>query len=399
MSSCVPAWTKDPAVCRVLAALAAAGAEGRFVGGCVRDSLLDRPIKDIDIATPLLPEAVIEALKRADLSAIPTGLKHGTVTALVDHKPFEITTLREDVETDGRHARVAFTSDWQHDAARRDLTMNALFLDTEGRIYDFVGGRDDLLAGRVRFVGDPRQRIQEDYLRILRFLRFHAHYGRGELDKAALEAAQELAGGLTQISAERKAQEMLRLLEAPDPLPVLRTMQQAGITGFVLPKSDSTERLARLLQIAPESDALQRLAALVSPASGSQTASALKLSKRQTRRLIDMTAAAAAPSNLEGEGVRRRLLYMQGPEQLLDRGRSAAAAGRLAPEVLATIADETANWQPKVMPVSGRDLIPLGVEGPALGQLMRALEEWWIEADFHPNKDALLKEAERRLTH
>ncbi len=397
MSPLAPAWAEDPAVRQVLDALAAAGGEGRFVGGCVRDFLLGRPIKDIDIATPLLPETVIEALKRADLSAIPTGLKHGTVTALVDHRPFEVTTLREDVETDGRHARVAFTNDWQRDAQRRDLTMNALFLDSEGRLYDFVGGQTDLMAGRVRFVGDPRRRIQEDFLRILRFLRFHAFYGQGNLDRPALEAARDLAAGLDQISGERKAQEMLRLVEAPDPLPVLRVMQQQGIMAFVLPDSDGTERLARLLEIAPESDALQRLAALVSPVSGPETARALKLSKRQSRRLIAMTAAAAAPSDLGDDAFRRRQLYLHGPEQLLDRCRSAVAAGRLDLDLLATIDAEAADWQPKVMPIDGRDLIALGVEGPALGRLMRALEDWWIDASFRPDRSALIAEAERRL--
>lgn len=395
MSKHVPAWSQDPAVRQVITALAAAGGEGRFVGGCVRDSLLGRDIKDIDIATPLQPDAVMAALRSAGLSAIPTGLKHGTVTALVDHRPFEITTLREDLETDGRHARVGFTTDWRRDAQRRDLTMNALFLDSEDQLYDYVDGKADLEAGRVRFVGDPRLRIQEDFLRILRFFRFHAHYGRGDPDGPALQAAKDLASGLRRISAERKAQEMLRLLQAPDPLPVLRTMDDRGILAFVLPKSDGCGRLERLLREVPESDAVQRLAALVSPGGGQETARALKLSKRQSRRLNAMTETAGG--GLAEPLARRRLLYFHGPEALLDRARIAVAAETIAPAFLAAIDAEVAAWQPKALPITGSDLLALGLEGPAIGQMMRALEAWWIEADFQPDHDALLAEVKRRL--
>ncbi len=398
MPAALPSWADAPALRTVLEALIAAGGEGRFVGGCVRDSLLGRPIKDIDIATPLLPEAVMTALRQAGLTAIPTGLKHGTVTALSERQTFEITTLRRDLETDGRHARVGFTQDWSLDAERRDLTMNALFLDRHGQLYDFVGGKADIEAGRVRFVGDPRRRINEDHLRILRFLRIHAHYARTALDPPALEAASALAPGLAQISGERKRQEMLRLLEAPDPLPVLQAMLDRGILAQVLPQSDDLARLARLLKLTPNSDGLQRLAALL-PAdreSASTTATSLRLSKLEAKRLCSMVEAAQAGGNLADPINRRRLLYRQGDQALLDRGVSAVAAGLLTLGVLSDLKAEATAWQPKRLPIGGRDLDELGLEGPALGALLRALEAWWIDADFCPDRRALLAEAKQR---
>ncbi len=398
-------WAEAPAPRAVLAALAAAGGEGRFVGGCVRDSLLGRPITDIDIATPLLPEAVMAALREAGIAAVPTGLQHGTVTAVVRGQPrghdrLEITTLRQDVETDGRHALVVFTQDWCLDARRRDLTMNALFLDAKGEIYDFVGGEADLEARRVRFVGDPRRRIEEDYLRILRFLRFHAHYAEGPPDPMALEAASSLAPGLERISGERKRNEMLRLLEAPDPLPVVAIMRERGILAHVLPEADGGPRLARLLALAPESDALLRLASLLPPTAeaGSASAGRLRLSRRQAKRLDAMLEAAREGAALARPRARRALLYRQGPQALLERGISAAAAGLLDPAVLQELREEAASWQARALPVDGRDLQALGLEGPALGQALRALEALWLDQAFRPDRAALLEEAKKRLT-
>ena len=215
------AWMTAPETRAVVAALSAAGAEVRFVGGCVRDALAGRRVKDVDLATTDRPERVIELLQAAGLKAVPTGLDHGTVTAIAGHRPFEITTLREDVETDGRRARVAFTDDWQADAARRDLTFNAMSCSPEGDLFDPFGGRADLAAGRGRFVGDPRARIQEDYLRLLRFFRFQAHYGRVPPEPATLAVLRDLAPQLASLSGERLRSELLRLLEAPDPLPVV----------------------------------------------------------------------------------------------------------------------------------------------------------------------------------
>ena len=212
-------WMQSPAVEAVIAALEAGGGEVRFVGGCVRDMLAERPIKDIDLATPMAPETVMQKLEAAGLKVVPTGLKHGTVTAVSQGRPFEVTTLREDVETDGRHALVAFTDSWEADAARRDLTMNALSLSPAGDLYDPFGGREDLAAGRVRFVGAARIRIAEDYLRLLRFFRFHAYYGRGEPDPEGLAAAEALAPGLTRLSAERVRDELVALAGGAGPEP------------------------------------------------------------------------------------------------------------------------------------------------------------------------------------
>ena len=219
-----------PATRAVTEALSAEGATVRFVGGCVRDAVLGRDAKDVDIATPDPPETVIALLEAAGLKAVPTGIAHGTVTAVADGTPFEVTTLRHDVETDGRHAKVAFTDDWVADAARRDFTLNALYCDADGALYDPVGGIEDARRGRVRFVGDARARIEEDALRLLRFFRFHAHYGRGEADATALAACRELAPLLANLSGERLRDETLKLLAAPESAPVVALMIDMGVS-------------------------------------------------------------------------------------------------------------------------------------------------------------------------
>ena len=218
----------------VLEALMADGKPARLVGGCVRDALAGRPVTDVDIATPETPPRVIDLLRAAGLKAVPTGVEHGTVTAVVRGKPFEVTTLRRDVTTDGRHAVVAFTDDWTEDAARRDFTMNALSADPDGRVHDPFDGVADLAAGRVRFVGEARARIREDVLRILRFFRFHAHYGKGAPDADGLAACRELAPLLPRLSAERVATELLKLLKAPDAAATVRMMREAGILAPIL---------------------------------------------------------------------------------------------------------------------------------------------------------------------
>ena len=233
----------------VMDALTADGGAARFVGGAVRNALLGEPVGDVDIATPLVPDEVMRRLQAAGLGAVPTGIAHGTVTAVSGGKPFEVTTLRRDVETFGRRAVVAYTTDWAEDAARRDFTMNALYADEDGAIYDYFGGLADLEARRVRFVGDARTRIREDYLRILRLFRFHAWYGRGEIDSEALAAAQAEKAGLKLLSGERVQKEVLRLLEAKEPSPAVRVMEQSGILGEILPPGVQTARLERLVAI------------------------------------------------------------------------------------------------------------------------------------------------------
>src|SRR5665213_1315156 len=233
-------WMSEAATRAVMAALGDGNA--RFVGGCVRDALLGRPVLDIDIATKLPPDEVTRRLEAAGIRAVPTGLAHGTVTAVLKPRHFEITTLRRDVETFGRHARVAFTDDWAEDAGRRDFTMNALYLGADGAVFDPIGGLADLRTGYVRFVGDAGRRIDEDVLRLLRFYRFYAHYGKGEADEAARDAARERAPLLPSLSAERVAAEMLKLLAAPDPLPVLALMREDGVLAQMLPEATAFDR-------------------------------------------------------------------------------------------------------------------------------------------------------------
>ncbi len=393
-------WMTAAPTRAVLAALAAGGAEARFVGGCVRDALLGRPVRDIDIATPAAPERVMALLRTAGLKAVATGLKHGTVTAVAEHRPYEITTLREDVETFGRHATVAFTADWRADAARRDFTMNALSCDAAGAVYDYFGGLADLRAGRVRFVGDAARRIAEDYLRLLRFFRFHAHYGRGAPDPEGLRAAVAAAPHLIRLSQERVRAELLRLLEAPDPVPTLDIMIAHRILEEELPEEGSTAPLARLLRLEPgPPDALLRLAALVETdrRGADAIAERLRLSNAERARLELLTdpplpvAAKLPPEAL------RRACYRLGKAAVADLLRLSAARRGEYSGLDAALA-VVAAWDPRAFPLKGRDLLALGAaKGPALGALLDELEDWWIARDFAPDRAALLEEARRRL--
>lgn len=384
-------WMSQPATKAVMTAL---GGQARFVGGCVRDALAGRRVKDVDLATPLKPEEVMALLKAAGLGAVPTGLKHGTVTAIADHKPFEITTLRRDVETDGRHAEVVFTDDWQADAARRDLTINALFADADGTVIDFFGGAADLAAGRVRFVGKARQRIEEDYLRLLRFFRFHAHYGQGAPDAEGLAAASDLAPQLSRISAERKRDEFLRLLAAPDPLPVLQVMRDVGVLKEVLPEALDFTLLGRLIQLAPASDSLLRLAALLPrrPGLASDIAAALRLANAERLRLDRLLAPPFALSLSDPPKTLRQACYRLGAEVTRDLLLLLAAEQGGAPSAALAI---VAKWQPLTLPFKGRDLLQLGLAeaGPAVGKIMEELEAWWIDEDFQPDRSALIEKA------
>ncbi|MGF1592476.1 MAG: CCA tRNA nucleotidyltransferase [Kiloniellaceae bacterium] len=407
-------WMTAPETRAVVEALTAEGAEVRFVGGCVRDALAGRPVKDVDLATPDRPEKVMQLLQAAGLKAVPTGLDHGTVTAVSGHRPFEITTLRQDVETDGRRARVAFTADWQADAARRDLTFNAMSCGPDGRLFDPFGGRADLAAGRVRFVGDPRARIQEDYLRLLRFFRFQAYYGRLPPEPETLAVVRELAPRLAGLSGERIRSELLRLLAAADPLPVLDGMIADGVLAAVLPEIADTKALRVLLRLglAEADDPVLRLGALMEPGAeaAARVARRLRLSNAETAELEVLgdpasvlgEAAAVLTRGTADPAVRHALsiaLYRFGPARF--RVALAIAAARLiaadpaqqetaAGGLRAALAVADA-WRPRRFPLAGADVLKLGYSsGPDVGSLLRAVEDWWIAEDFAPDRKACL---------
>lgn len=388
-------WMRDAATRRVMRALTAPDGEPRFVGGAVRDALLGRPPREIDIATPLAPEAVMRRLNAAGIRAVPTGIAHGTVTAATPKRIFEITTLRRDVETDGRHAKVAFGVDWVADAQRRDFTMNALSLDLHGRLYDHVGGLADLKAGRVRFVGDPATRIREDVLRLLRYYRFFAYYGKGAGDRAARAACRAAARLLATLSAERIAAEFLKLLAASDPLPALRMMQADGVLDAVLPGNAGLARLRRLVVLEREADSIRRLAALIARDAGT-VADRFKLSGAQRERLEALLAKPATA--LDADRVaQRRALYHWGSTIYADRVLLAVAA-RPRPHGVRQLLRLAQSWKSPRFPLRGRDLLAAGVApGPEVGALLAALEAWWIKGDFRATAAQCRAELRRRL--
>lgn len=405
-------WLSAPATRAILAALGADGAEIRFVGGCVRDSVLRRHVRDIDLATHDPPETVMTLLERAGIRAIPTGIDHGTVTAVVTtpegHAHFEITTLRRDVETDGRHARVAFDADWATDAARRDFTINALFADATGRIYDPFDGLPDLGAGRIRFVGNAMKRVDEDALRILRYFRFFAHFGQPPPDIDALAACRAQAPKLATLSGERVAAELLRLLEAPEPASVLLLMQGEGVLRHVLPEAQDFGRLRVLTFLETRgilrprigADPLRRLAALMPAdrAAADSVAERLRLSNAQADRLRAIVAPDGQPDPAAGIVGARRLLYRIGVDRFVDltllawAGKRALEAHRSGDnDQWVAIIDAALEWQPVRLPVNGADVLALGLApGPRVGAVLAAVERWWIEGDFRAGRNETL---------
>jgi poly(A) polymerase len=361
---------------RLLSALCAEKGLTRYVGGAIRDDLLDLPVSDVDLATRLEPSEVLRRLEQARIKAVPTGIEHGTVTAVSDGHPYEVTTLRRDVSTDGRRATVAFTSDWEEDAARRDFTINALSADpVTGELFDYFGGLGDLHARHVRFIGDPLKRIAEDHLRILRYFRFHARFGRGEPDEAALEACTKRANDLMALSRERIADELLKLLALENPAPTVELMVDRGILRPVLPEINS-ERLPALESlIASEResgvarDGLRRLESLLPPESavGEAVAARLRLSNKARRRIA---CALASQSQSSAEA----LAYRHGIQCALDRlllaGRTVDAA-------------RIEHWSAPRLPIGGGALIERGLaQGPIVARTLRMIENRWVEAGF-----------------
>lgn len=397
-----PRWMVAPSVRNVLEALADAENPARFVGGCVRDVLLERAAKDIDIATPLPPEEVMQRLDAAGIRCIATGLDHGTVTAIPGGGAFshiEITTLREDVETDGRRARVAFTDDWEADAARRDFTINALFCDPDGTVYDPTGGLADLKAQRVRFVGDARQRIREDGLRLLRFFRFQALYGAAPADKEAVAACAELAPMVAGLSGERVAAELLKLLAAPEPAVVLSIMTSEGILRHVLGVPVFLDRLAALTEIdAGDPDPLRRLSAMldVSGDEAVAVAEGLRLSNVQTRRLVLLAGAQDGGGTVWPEAAAKETLYRVGAAGYRDlvyrAWADAKVGGRCtgdADDAWRSVLALPERWPAPVLPVGGRDALAAGIPtGAAVGAALREVETWWVDGGFAADRAA-----------
>jgi len=368
------AWRKTRGVARILKALGSKQGLTRYVGGAVRDDLLGLPVSDIDFATRLRPEEVIARLEAAHIKAVPTGIEHGTITAVADGQPAEVTTLRADVATDGRRATVAFTDDWMADASRRDFTINALYADPEdGEVHDYFGGLDDLQAGRVRFIGDPLTRISEDHLRILRFFRFHARFGNGKPDAAALAACMARANDLMALSRERIADELLKLLALAEPAATVALMIARGILKPVLPEIDGAERLAALIAAEVEGgfdpDPIRRLSALLpaDPDTAETIAARLKLSNKARKRI-----ALAADGDLSANP--HALAYWIGAESAQDR---LLLAGR--PGDAAALRD----WPVPRLPITGGQLIKRGVpQGPLVAKTLQAIERQWVDTGF-----------------
>ncbi len=378
------AFLADPALAAVLDVLP----EARIVGGAVRDALAGSPVADIDLASPLKPDAVMDRLRAAGLKAVPTGLAHGTVTAVAAHRGFEITTLRRDVETDGRHAVVAFTDDWREDAARRDFTINAMSLARDGTVHDYFGGRDDLRAGIVRFVGDPATRIAEDYLRVLRFFRFQARYGSAAPDAAALAAIAHAVPGLARLSAERVWSEVKRILAAPDPRQAIALMERLGVLAAVLLEGAAPGRLDALIARGAPPAPLLRLAALLE-GDADALAARLLLSGDEHADLAALRAAPGLAPTASDADLRRALADT--PPVVLT-GRAWLAHGDAG--LIARIAAMPVPH----FPLRGRDLAATGVApGVAMGALLRDLRQWWLDGGCLADAAACRAELARRL--
>jgi poly(A) polymerase len=386
MGAAPPDFLAEPALAAVLAAVP----DARVVGGAVRDWLLTgQPTTDVDLATALAPDAVTAALEKVGLRAVPTGVDHGTVTALAKGRSFEITTLRRDVATDGRHAVVAFTDDWRADAARRDFTINAMSMARDGTVFDYFDGRTDLAAGIVRFVGDPAARIAEDALRILRFFRFQARYGRGVPDPAAIAAIEGGLAGLAVLSAERVWSELRRILLAPDPAGAVTLMATTGLLPAILPDGTDPAALGRLVAAGAPADPLLRLAAL-STGEADTVATRLRLSGAEREMLAALRAGAPLSPQADDADLRRALADI--PAEVLT-GRA-----WLAGPAWAALRARLAAVPSPVFPLEGRDVLALGLpEGPRVGALLRAVREWWLGGGCVADAEACRNELRRLL--
>ena len=393
-------WLKRRETSAVFDALHGDSLETRAVGGAVRNALLGLPVTEIDLATTAEPEQVMALAERAGLKAVPTGIDHGTVTVIANGLPFEVTTLRRDVATFGRHAKIAYTTSWEDDAKRRDFTLNALYADREGTVFDPLGGYDDLAAGRVRFIGDAEARIKEDFLRILRFFRFHAYYGKGEMDAAGLKAAVKLRAGLEQLSAERIAGELRRILTAPQAARAVERLYDYGLLTGVLGGVPRLGRFERLVAVEAANglapDAGLRLAALAIFVEEDVTRLALRLRLSNAEQAVQALGARdGAIAGLPNEGAAKSCLYRLGPSYrfalLLAWADSGASPDDAAWRSALTLPE---RWQAPSFPLGGNDVMALGeLKGPEIGELLEVLEQDWIGSGFRLDRDELLAKA------
>ncbi len=408
-------WLSDPATIGVMDALCAGGADVRYVGGCVRDAIARRPVNDIDIGTPEQPEIVIQRLTDAGIKSVPTGIEHGTVTAVTEDRVFEVTTLRCDVETDGRRAVIAYTDDWIVDSSRRDFTINAMSANRNGDVYDYHDGMADLAHGRVRFVGIAEERVREDYLRILRFFRFYAHFGRPPYDEGAFAACRKHAEKLKDISAERIRHELLRTLGAVEPADAFIMMRNAHVLDVILPEATEIGTLRAAAWLASRGviidglkpEPLRRLGALLAPdCDAKDVANRLRLSNKETERLVNMKKFAPIFTITDSmKKVQSRIqklgnvtvgdaLIISWAARLADQGKLPATETQTRREAL-----ETAfAWQAPALPIGGEDIKALGVPaGPEIGTVLRDVEDWWAEGEFSADRAACLEYAKTRV--
>ncbi|RUX03212.1 CCA tRNA nucleotidyltransferase [Mesorhizobium sp. M8A.F.Ca.ET.059.01.1.1] len=408
-------WLSDKHLQRLLGALTEGGEEARIAGGAVRNALMGQPVADVDIATSCLPQETIRRAEAEGFKAVPTGIEHGTITVVAGGKPYEVTTLRADVETDGRRAKVSFGRDWKLDAERRDFTINALYAEADGSVVDLVGGISDIEARRLRFIGDPEARIREDYLRILRFFRFFAWYGDGRPDAEGLKACARLKDGLGQLSAERVWSELKKLLSAPDPSRALLWMRQAGVLTAALSESekwgiDAIHGLTKAEKdLGWAVDPMLRLEAIVPPdaARMKTLAERLRFSTAEADRMLHWALTTAVePKTTEGELAKR--LYRGNLQGLVDRLRLSLAAARvravedndalLQAGGFSRLLGFALKWERPEFPLRGADLTALGAKpGPKLGEILKNLEAEWVEAGFAPDRDTLLERAAQAL--
>jgi poly(A) polymerase len=400
------AWLTSTELQAVFRAFADAGSEARVVGGAVRNTLMGLPVTDFDLATPSLPDDIMRIGIANGFAAHPTGIAHGTVTLVVSGKTFEVTTLRSDVETDGRRATVAFTTDWAHDAARRDFTINALYCAKDGSVYDFATGLVDLADRRIRFIGSADTRIREDYLRILRFFRFNAQYCEGTLDADGLAACVALKDGLKRLSAERVHAEVFKLLVAPRAVETLGVMQSHSITAIILPTEVNLERLARLADLEQKlgrvPNAALRLAALAATTSADaqKLSQTLKLSNAEYHAMRDALALASHVSDGMSDVELTALLYRNGRETTANAGLLAAANAAAIADVWVHVLRRIDRLAVPVCPVNGTDVISLGIsDGPQIGQILARFESQWLASGADENRQRALVALEKIATH